>query len=472
MEIRDPVHGTLNLADEEIEILESRAFQRLRQIKQLGFAEFSFPGATHNRYIHSVGASHIASEIFDRIFKNYKFSSKSARRRFRQCLRLAVLLHDVGHGPLSHASEEVMPPLRDLKIDAYKNLRTEMGIKVSTSKNETSKKTNGSLSKKANNIKSKNDKLKSIKPLNENRQANHEDYTIKFITDSSLTQIIKKTFSDILPIHIACLVDKQLACPDDFFIDQKIDFRSLLSQIVSSELDADRLDYLERDAYFCGTNYGRIELEWILNNLTYHQVGNEMFLALNRRALYAFDDFLLARHHMNLMVYFHHKSIIYEEMLMNYLTDKSCTFRLPADIEKYLEFTDYSLYQHLSGQSNEWARRISERKIYRVLFEQHTTAENSGQRLKRMQKIIENEGIPVIYASSSIRLSKYHGGSSIEKNFPIFVVDHYDRLAVPYPIEQTTAIFQKYDEIRQIDRIYVPPEMHKRADKIIVSKKL
>ena len=85
-----------------------------------------------------------------------------------------------------------------------------------------------------------------------------------------------------------------------FFKDKSVDFRSILSQIVSSELDADRLDYLERDAYFCGTNYGRIELEWILTNLTYCQVENEMFLALNRRALYAFDDYLLARHHYEL----------------------------------------------------------------------------------------------------------------------------------------------------------------------------
>jgi len=449
MEIRDPIHGTLELSDAEAMVLESVAFQRLRQIKQLGFSEFSFPGATHNRYLHSVGAAHVAGLIFDNIFKKYKFSTDKVRARLRQTLKLAVLLHDIGHGPLSHASEEVMPPLKDLKVGAYKKFRKDLNL--------------------------------SKEILNNDRQANHEDYTIKFVTDSSLTKILREAFSDILPLHIACLIDKRLACPDDFFIDkndgQKVDFRSLLSQIVSSELDADRLDYLERDAYFCGTNYGRIELEWILTNFTYcmieHKSGeSEMFLALNRRALYAFDDFLLARHHMNLMVYFHHKAIMYEEMLMRYMKAKDCSFQLPADIEEYIDYTDYKLYQHLSSSKNEWARRISERRIYRVLFELHTTAHEKGARSKKMQQELEAANIPVIFASSSIRLSKYHGGNSIEKNFPIYVVDLYDRLAKPYPIEDTTEIFHKYDEIRRIERLYVPPELHAKAEKIIISKKL
>ena len=91
------------------------------------------------------------------------------------------------------------------------------------------------------------------------RRADHEDFTTKFLLDSPLTQILKTQFPDMTPLHIACLIDKTLDCQDDFFIVNGLDFRPILSQIVSSELDADRMDYLERDAYFCGTNYGRIE---------------------------------------------------------------------------------------------------------------------------------------------------------------------------------------------------------------------
>lgn len=438
MEIRDPLHGTMHVSEAEAAVLDSRAFQRLRQIKQLGFAEFSFPGATHNRFLHSLGASHLAGRAFDQIFSEYKFSKPKVRERLRQCLRLASLLHDVGHGPLSHTTEEVMPKLAELKVGAYENLRTDISVPKSIS--------------------------------NPKRQANHEDYTIKFITDSSLTEILKNQFKDFSPFHIACLIDKTLQAPDDFFVDEGIDFRSILSQIVSSELDVDRMDYLERDAYFCGTNYGRVELGWLLDNLTYTERDGELLLAVNRRALYAFDDFLLARHHMNLMVYFHHKSIIYEEMLNRYLTSSDCTFFLPSEIEEYVMYTDYSLFEHLSSSQNEWAKRITERRIYKVLFEYHATEES--QRVEKMRDAVQAADIPVILAGSSIRLSKYHSANTIEKSFPIFVVDLYDPKAKPYPIERSTKIFQKYDEIRRIERLYVPPEYLQRARALVIDKDL
>lgn len=438
MEIRDPIHGTIDLTDAEATVLDARAYQRLRQIKQLGFAEFSFPGATHNRFLHSIGAAHLAGLAFDSIFRNYKFTSESVRVRLRQALRLGALLHDVGHGPLSHTTEEVMPKMGTLQIAAYKNRRKDVPYP---------------------------------KALDDpDRQANHEDYTIKFITDSSLTAVLRQEFPDISPIYIACLIDKTLCCTDDFFKDGGVDFRSILSQLVSSEMDCDRMDYLERDAYFCGTNYGKIENNWLIANMTYHLMNGEMFLALNRRALYAFDDFLISRHHMNLMVYFHHKSIIYEEMLNRYFTSRDCSFYLPSGIEEYVQCTDYALYEHLRNSGNEWAERISDRRVFKVLFELHSTEDT--KRPEHMQAVLEKAGIPVIFASSSVRLSKYHGGSSVEKAFPIFVVDHYDRQSEPYPIEQSTEIFQKYDEIRRIDRLYVPPELHSQAEKIMIDKKL
>jgi len=84
MEVRDPVHGNILLSDAEVAILDSGAYQRLRQIKQLGFSEFSFPGATHNRYLHSMGVCHLAGAAFDVIFANYHFSNSAVKKRFRQ----------------------------------------------------------------------------------------------------------------------------------------------------------------------------------------------------------------------------------------------------------------------------------------------------------------------------------------------------------------------------------------------------
>ncbi len=431
MDVRDPIHGNIALSDAEVSVLDSKAYQRLRAIKQLGFSEFSFPGATHNRYLHSLGVCHLAGVAFDNIFGAFQFSSAEVRSRLRQVTRLAALLHDIGHGPLSHASEEVMPPLADLKVGAYARRAVQPAMGV---------------------------------------QANHEDYTIKFVTDSSLTEVLKANFSDITPFHIACLIDKTLVLKDDFFIEGGFDFRTILSQIVSSEMDVDRMDYLERDAYFCGTNYGKVELNWLLSNLTYHVVGQNLHLALNRRALYTFDDFLLARHHMHLMVYFHHKSLIYEELLYRYFKSPERSFSVPSDIEEYIRCTDYALWNHLGKVDNPWARRMVERRPFKMLFELHSNKETS--RPAKIVAALEGEGIASIHSNSQARLSKYHGGSEVDKALQIYVVDKYDHLAKPFPIEEATEIFSRYESIRSIDRIYVPPEDFLRGEKILIDRKI
>lgn len=426
MEIRDPIHGSIQLNDGEEAIIESVEFQRLREIKQLGFSEFSFPGATHNRFLHSIGVSHLAGQIFDSIFRAYPFSKISVKNRLRQTVKLAALLHDIGHGPLSHTTELVMPKLGKLNIKIYNDQKVD-----------------------------------------QSRLANHEDYTIKFVTDSTVSKLIQKQFIDISPEYVACLIDKNLKCDESYFTDGMINFRPILSQIVSSELDADRMDYLERDSYFCGINYGKIDKDWLLQNLTLHIKNNKAFLALNRRALYAFDDFLISRHHMHLMVYFHHKSIVYEEMLNRYLTSKDCKFVLPADASEYISYTDYKLYEHLDTVGNEWAQRIAQRRPYKVALELHN---QEPARIDRIQSLFKKHDIDNIYASSNVRLSKYHAGNPDDRA-NIFVVDQYDKWDQPSPVDQATKIFQKYEEARVIDRFYVAPEKYDAAKKIFNEEK-
>ncbi len=431
MEVKDPIHGTLELNPAEVALIDSPVYQRLRLIKQLGFAEFSFPGATHNRFLHSLGVAHLAGRAFDGAFRGYPFSRPEVRWRLRQCLRLAAYLHDLGHGPLSHTTEEVMPKLSELNVDVYAQRSSEL-----------------------------RERLKDA-------QATHEDYTIKYITGSSLSQALRRHFTDISPLHVACLIDKSLVCPDDFFVDQGVNLRTILSQMVSSEVDVDRMDYLERDAYFCGTNYGRVETEWLLGNLTYHIIEDEAYLALNRRALYTFDDFLISRHHMYLMVYFHHKSIVYEEMLQRYFRSPDCDFALPADIEAYTQCTDYALYEHMRKSENPWAQRIARRQPYRVLYELHVT--DTDDHSERLVEGLAEEGIDVIQTNSSARLSKYHSTLGDEKALKIYVVDQYDAGSKPFPIEECTEIFSKYEETRRIERLYVAHQDYARAEKVRAS---
>ena len=98
-EIRDPIHGFIALSQKEVNLINTRAFQRLRRIRQLAMAFLVYPGTLHTRFDHSIGVMHIAGRICDRLKRTDKE---------REQVRLAALLHDIGHGPFSHVSEHLL----------------------------------------------------------------------------------------------------------------------------------------------------------------------------------------------------------------------------------------------------------------------------------------------------------------------------------------------------------------------------
>jgi hypothetical protein len=425
MDIRDVIHGVIPIDPHELPILESWLFQRLREIRQTGFAEHSYPGATHNRYIHSVGALHTITQVFEAIFEGLKKRNLDAWKSFRSIARLSAALHDIGHGPLSHTTEFAMP-------DASK-----LGILP-----------------------------------NSKRKATHEDYTLKIILDSPLTPHLERAGAifGFKPIHIAALIDSDMRVNEDFFIEridgEKFNFRPILHQLISSELDADRMDYLRRDSFYSGVNYGEFDYSWILRNLCAHTRDGKVYLALKHRALYAFEDFLLARFNMFLQVYLHHKTVVYDEMLANYLNDPECDYKLPADIEAYAQCTDAHLYSHLSCSKNRWARRIVEKQPFKMFMEVHSgipstaNARDQQERLfKKAKHELESKGIEFIANTSTGILSKYFGKS----DDPIFV--KYDNLyshASFIPVQKCTSLFTQYPNSRSISRLFVSPEDHHR----------
>ncbi|MGE4232720.1 MAG: HD domain-containing protein [Bacteriovoracia bacterium] len=430
MEIRDVIHGTIEILKHEIAIIDSPYFQRLRNIKQMGFSENSYPNATHNRYIHSLGACHLATRAFNQIFSKKQPSkskadgsnqmrlelpyhlipqlSNDAKKRFLHTLRAAAMLHDIGHGPLSHTTEFAMPDFEKLNLSVLKA---------------------------------------------ERRQANHEDYTLKIILDSSLSQTLEK--AGLSPHHIACILNPSIPAKDDFFIDQEIDFRPVLHQIISSELDVDRMDYLTRDSFFCGVNYGKFDIDWLLQHLCANIVSKKCYLAFSHKAIYTFDDFLISRYHMFLMVYFHHKGVVYDEMLERYFNSSDCDYEIPTDIEKYVYYDDYHLYTHLSKSKNQWAKRIFHKSPYKLLVEFHSGIQDVEKKQldKILQKLKDNRTEHILKTTSK-EFSKYFGKSAF---LPIYV--HYtDQLNPPQfiPVEKCTDLFERYSKARSITRIYVP----------------
>lgn len=273
--IRDPIHDIIifndeGLVDEAVwALLQTPDVQRLRRVKQLGVSEFVFPSASHTRFAHSVGVFHNARrlvEIIKREIDLKRVEGQFDEGRAKVAL-FAALLHDIGHGPLSHAFEE-----------ARKTLATLSG---------------GDAAKP---------KIRK-----------HESFTAEMIEDSTgqIGSILDR--AGVQAKDVADLVAAET--PTDMY-----------HAVVSSSFDADRLDYLVRDRYMTGTGAGAIDIEWLMDNVRVAEIdfssdGNggdpvyEHSFCLGYKARDAAEDFLLARYRLYTNVYFHKATRGIEQMV-------------------------------------------------------------------------------------------------------------------------------------------------------------
>ena len=443
MHIRDPIHGAIEVSRDERDLIDSPYYQRLRLVKQLGFADLAFPGAVHTRYAHGLGAMAVATRLFDALRPKLALPPDDAER-LRQTLRLAVLFHDLGHPPLSHATERIMPPRAALKLPAW--LGAETG-----------------------------------------RQANHEDYTLALVLKSGLTELMERCMGShgIASTHVASLIAGVRPPGPDAFTSAGVDHFPLLRQVVSSEMDADRMDYLLRDSFFTGVNYGKFDLDWIVQNIAVVEVGDvsstadrqsrsapppgltpdvarrspvvRRHLALERRAVFAFEDFLLSRFHMFVSVYLHATSVGYEEMLGRHFEGPDAVYALPADVEAYVAHDDVTLVTALRASSCPWARRIVRREGYRAAYEaepydvvDHTAAAHEA---------ITRAGIDSFVVESRGAITKYLAGG----DFPLYVKER----GRDVPIAEASPIFRRYGESARLSRVYVPPERYVEAKRVV-----
>src|SRR5437870_7353618 len=228
---RDPVHNIIRLRTNTddgqlmIRLIDSSEFQRLRRIKQLGLGLYTYQGAEHSRFTHSLGALHLMARVLDRLSQTYKISAED-----RAAAQAAALLHDIGHGPFSHAMESVL------------------GF-------------------------------------------HHEDWTVRAVT-SNETEIgqVLRSFSSALPKRVASIIEGTFK-------------PAALAQLVSSQLDVDRMDYLLRDSLMTGAKYGLFDLEWIIHALQIDEQGDRIYVAA--RGIFAVEEYLQARYYMFRQVYFH-----------------------------------------------------------------------------------------------------------------------------------------------------------------------
>jgi uncharacterized protein len=245
--IRDPLHDLIEFDEgshlENVlwRVIQTRPFQRLRRIKQLGFSDFVYPGATHSRLIHSIGVFHTARRLMKVIEKHV---SPYEQARADQALA-AALVHDLGHGPFSHA---------------FETLGTRFGLKM----------------------------------------ADHETVSDMLIRESEVADVLRDLGSGF-PDDVADIV-------------RSAGTRTIYSAVVSSQFDADRLDYMRRDRLMTGSEHAHIDFEWLVQNLEVDMLpygvdqtslGQIQTFVLGRKAIFAAEAYVLGLFQLYPTIYYH-----------------------------------------------------------------------------------------------------------------------------------------------------------------------
>ncbi|BCJ86522.1 HD domain-containing protein [Effusibacillus dendaii] len=227
--LKDPIHDWIYIKDPLIwNLINTRAFQRLRRIKQLGTSYLVFHGSEHSRLTHSLGTYETMRKLLSHFHRNHGWPDEERVEKLALC---AALLHDIGHGPFSHSFETAF-------------------------------------------------------------QTHHENWTQRILMEDSEVNGILRSVDEQFPQDVAGIIAKDSKYP-------------LLVQIISSQLDVDRMDYLLRDAFNTGVIYGKYELERLIRVMRPY----ENDIVIKSSGIHTVEQYVLARYFMYTQVYLHHKTV-------------------------------------------------------------------------------------------------------------------------------------------------------------------
>ncbi len=298
--VLDPIHGYIELDDLVRELLDTPQMQRLRRVRQLGFSNLVYPGANHTRFEHSLGSMHLASMLA----RNLDSVEKDKKNE----IRAAALLHDVGHGPFSHVTENV--------IDKYTRCR--------------------------------HDDIKEV------------------IGRGEIKEILMKY--GISPGNLAKHVRGETS----------------LGQILSSEIDVDRMDYLVRDAHYTGVAFGVVDYNRLINQMDFY----EDRLVVNQGGLKAAESLLVSRFWMNTSVYYHHVTRISEAMCSKAVECMIENQELdPFRLRQMDDIDLLAAMRNATGYAGELSRRLDARELYKRAL--YVGLENVGKDVLRYRDKIQ-----------------------------------------------------------------------------------
>jgi uncharacterized protein len=329
-EIRDPIYGFIHVLNSERALIDSKPFQRLRQIHQLALTSLIYPGATHRRFEHSLGVMHLAGKVFDTVVENMRPDVEERLKpemgenpkQWRLIVRAAALLHDIGHLPFSHAAEDLLLP----------------------------------------------------------EGVSHETLTVNLLREKELCSILTEMpFSANIDQVVKLAVGSKDAPKDLAFSD----WETILAEIITgSAFGVDRLDYLMRDSFHAGVAYGSLDylrLTDCLRILPFPEEGEDLDeaklkLGVTHSGLYSAEALVMARHWMFSQVYFHRLRMLYDEYLCRYMVALFGERGYPASADEHLKWTDNEVFAQLrkaasnpSASGHKWAKRIAERDHHALI---------------------------------------------------------------------------------------------------------
>lgn len=309
--VRDPVHNFIHFSEAEKKIINLKVFQRLRNVKQLAFTCYVYPGALHSRFEHSLGVMELATQAVTYLLKKYESEIISNLKKIDlpvqhavNCLRLAALLHDVGHLPFSHGAEAMLP-----------------------------------------------------------KGKKHEDVSIAVIDD--LRDDIDSLYFKGATGLVVQLIQKAPVIPELNF----------LKDILSGQIDVDRMDYLLRDSLHCGVRYGTFDHHRLLETLLVIPGGETegLRLGLDSGGIQSLEALILARYYMYTQVLYHRTRRIYDIYLQKFFEERGYKFENLLDA---INMDDLDLTMMMRSAAKDkcfaghaWAYYIINREHHSVVYE-------------------------------------------------------------------------------------------------------
>lgn len=397
--IRDSVHGDILIPQKFIPIIDTYAFQRLRRVRQLATAQYAFPGADHTRFAHSLGTFCVMQQIiahFESYFQGLGLSEYIDQNE-KDLLLVAALLHDLGHTPFSHALEDAMHNAKKVP---------------------------------------------------------HEQWTIDIIKEKGeggLFNVIEDQFGEGSAEKVSALIlmhqENNL-----FFSSEEMNLSSIFHSLISSQLDADRLDYLRRDSVSTGFSYGLIDIDRIISGFRIGILENgKAVVCVAEKNLPDVEGYLYARYQMYRNVYLKPFKMLTEELLKKiiycvyelYDHDKLKISDLPAgfkaalqqpvmEVMDFLSLDDYVImgavkgWASLNDKHTRVLQKLCQCLIYRRGYQQYEFVDVRPETIR----FFENELVSILKPYMTEEFIRNHSEKQTSewiKQFPFLI------LRVEYP---------------------------------------